>query len=267
MEFLYKTKSVNSRLILMLIIIFASGTVLFAKNSSKETSKNTDKLWQARITSPDRQKDITTTRKINELISKIESLDFEKKTANKDDKKEKQEKEKPIQPEKVRKQQPENAQEGNAETEENKKQENKANEKENYNKKQTEKLIEKIVTKFEDAENPLELAHILLQGGYPEQAGIFYESALSKKQLSPTDKAWVLFQTGNCFEDSNPSKAEKSYKELLIKYKDCEWSKIAESKLEILQLKRENQLDELISKVRELCPAEKENNKLLSKAK
>lgn len=254
---------------LLLIVTAAAGVIISPKAVAEDTSENMQKLWEARITSPAEQNDISTAREINELINKIESLDFGSPKPEKEEEKPEQEKTEKPQPEKTEKEveKADSKQEDNKESDRQKKQKEEASETEQSNKKRISEMVKKIASNPEQTENPLESAEILFRSGYTQQAAVFYEYALNNKELTASDKTWVLFQLGNCFENSDPSKAREFYNNLLIKYKDCQWTEIVQSKLETLRMKEENKLDELLSRSKELNPAENETNKLLSKVK
>jgi hypothetical protein len=268
MNSLQKTKHIR----LLPVIILTTSLVLCAEPIDEETSDNMKKLWEARITSPAEQaeqKNNPSADKINDLINKIESLDFETPSPEKTKEKSEQKK--------SEKQQPDNAetlsktndkQEETTESEQKSKQneqKDKITAEKQQNQERIKKIVKEIASNPKQAENPLELAEILFRSGHTEYAAVFYEYVLNEKDLSSSDKAWVLFQLGNCFEQSAPSKAREYYENLLIKYKDCQWIKTTETKLKTLQMKQENKINDLLSESKELNPAGNDN--LLSKAK
>jgi hypothetical protein len=243
------------------IILILSGVLLNCaglqgkdSDKSSETYENINKTWKARISSWDKSDNDANSAQTEKLIKKIKSLSFENSSAKKDKDSQEPPREKPLEKDKKNEQ---NEEAKNPKTEQNK---------ENDNKK-LEQYLKKITSESESTEHPLEVAEILFNAGYQQQAGVFYETALNKKELAKEDKSWVLFQLGNSFEDCHPAKAREYYQQLLVKYKDSEWSKTADAKLKILKLKQDNSLKTLISKGYKLETDEKDSNEILQELK
>lgn len=81
--------------------------------------------------------------------------------------------------------------------------------------------------------NPSELADILFVSGHLKQAAVFYQQALDLKSPDDTilaeDRAWILFQLGNCLRDTDPSAAIKAYRQLIAEYPDSLWTDLAKA--------------------------------------
>ena len=59
----------------------------------------------------------------------------------------------------------------------------------------------------------------------------FYEEALRRTRAgdaaSDGDRAWILFQLGNCFRETNIAKAQDAYMKLIAEYPDSPWTEMA----------------------------------------
>ncbi len=83
----------------------------------------------------------------------------------------------------------------------------------------------------EKVDNPFELAETLFLSGNVREAAVFYAEALGRTEpndvSSSRDRAWVLFQTGNCLRNTDLPAATKMYTQLLTEYPDSPWAGIA----------------------------------------
>ncbi len=106
-------------------------------------------------------------------------------------------------------------------------------------------LSEQILQIFNDVsgdlsrlENPVELAEILYLGGRLKEAGIVYREALNRIDSEGADafgeKAWILFQLGNCLRDEDPAEARKFYREMISQCPECPWVDLAKAEDELL---------------------------------
>jgi tetratricopeptide (TPR) repeat protein len=88
-------------------------------------------------------------------------------------------------------------------------------------------------------ENPFKLAEILFKNKNLEIAAAFYRTALNRNSqdtlMSANDKAWMLFQIGNCLRDINPTDAQKAYRELIDQYPDSQWVETAKVRNKLIQ--------------------------------
>lgn len=79
--------------------------------------------------------------------------------------------------------------------------------------------------------NPLELGEILFVSGNVKEAAIFYSEALRRRDPNDTgvsgDRAWILFQIGNCLRNDDMPAAAKMYQKLLTEYPNSPWAVLA----------------------------------------
>jgi tetratricopeptide (TPR) repeat protein len=79
--------------------------------------------------------------------------------------------------------------------------------------------------------NPFELAEILFVSENLKEAAVFYSEALKRKDPNDTgesqDRAWILFQIGNCLCNDDMPAAAKMYQQLLTEYPNSPWVALA----------------------------------------
>lgn len=89
----------------------------------------------------------------------------------------------------------------------------------------------------EQLNNPLELAEILFNSHCLKEAAMCYQEAfnrLTADQTEPVRNAdWLLFQTGNCLRNDDPSTAMQMYAQLIAEYPDSPWVDLAKAKNEL----------------------------------
>ncbi len=89
----------------------------------------------------------------------------------------------------------------------------------------------------EELSNPLELAEILFNSQCLEEAAKCYGEALNRltaDQTEPVDNGdWLLFQTGNCLRNADPSTAMQMYGQLIAEYPESPWADLAKAKNEL----------------------------------
>jgi tetratricopeptide (TPR) repeat protein len=79
--------------------------------------------------------------------------------------------------------------------------------------------------------NPFELGETLFASGNLKEAAIFYSQAL--KSTDPNDagvsrdRAWILFQIGNCLRNDDMPAAAKIYQRLITEYPNSPWVDMA----------------------------------------
>ncbi len=113
---------------------------------------------------------------------------------------------------------------------------------------QTLQMLENIsqsATERNQLGNPLELAEILFRSGHLEQAAVFYEQALNRKDPNDVkdpalaqDRAWILFQIGNCLGQvpmyiGMPA-AKKMYRQLIVEYPNSPWTDLAKAREKLI---------------------------------
>jgi len=102
----------------------------------------------------------------------------------------------------------------------------------------TEEMLEKSIQQPQNVKNPLELADLLYNCGRLKEAAVFYQQALDvndTENVMYKDKAWLLFQAGNCLQKIEPEKAVKMYRRLLAEYPDSIWTQPAAAKSHLIE--------------------------------
>ena len=106
--------------------------------------------------------------------------------------------------------------------------------------------------------NPFELAEILFRSGRMVPAGLCYKQALN---IMPTDdpnlgteRAWILFQIGNCLKDEDPNTARESYGELIRTHPDSPWTEIAKVRYGLIEWNQKEKPVELIRQLNRQKP-------------
>lgn len=99
--------------------------------------------------------------------------------------------------------------------------------------------------------NPFELAEILFNANCLKEAAICYQQALKRidtiKPEKNSDKAWILFQIGNCLRKTDMPTALKSYKQLLDEYPASQWADLAKAESNLIDWFIENDPDAIIN--------------------
>ena len=105
----------------------------------------------------------------------------------------------------------------------------------------TERTLQVLRDLSEDPEkvdNPFELAETLFLSGNAKEAAVFYAEALGRTEpndvSSSGDRAWVLFQTGNCLRNTDLPAATKMYTQLLTEYPNSPWADIAKAQAKLI---------------------------------
>ncbi|MHC4692127.1 MAG: tetratricopeptide repeat protein [Planctomycetota bacterium] len=87
-------------------------------------------------------------------------------------------------------------------------------------------------------ENPFELGEVLYFSGRLEEAIIFYQEALNRKDADKSglsrDRAWILFQIGNCLKDYDLKKAQSIYRQLITEHPGSPWVEPAKAREKIV---------------------------------
>lgn len=96
---------------------------------------------------------------------------------------------------------------------------------------ETLQVLRTLAKNPEKLANPLEIGEILFVSGNVKEAVIFYSEAL--KRIAPNDtgvsgdRAWILFQIGNCLRNDDMPAAAKMYQQLLTEYPNSPWVALA----------------------------------------
>ena len=92
-------------------------------------------------------------------------------------------------------------------------------------------MLQALAKNPEKVANPLELGEILFVSGNVKEAAMFYSEALKRKDPNDTgtsrDRAWILFQIGNCLRNDDMPTAAKIYQQLLTEYPNSPWANMA----------------------------------------
>lgn len=204
------------------------------------TNELSRKLWKTDIAVAD-ENDTQNTANLFLAIEKINSLKFEQPQTNQPAKPEPAEIVQPAvvvpKPEKIRPvpAEPVVAVVTDAQIAEN-------------DKKKTADALVGIENRISDVETPYEMAELLFRAGHLNQAAAYYKQTLKSGSCDnrPQDKAWILFQLGNCLKESSPAEAMKIYSRLLSEHPDSTWTKMARQYNELLTLQIQNKPYELI---------------------
>ncbi len=100
--------------------------------------------------------------------------------------------------------------------------------------KQTTDALTKLAQSPKKLQKPESLGQILFQGKAYSEAALCYEEALKRLNIESLagseDKEWLLFQIGNCYPQSDPQKAMRIYKQLILEYPHSLWSELVRVK-------------------------------------
>jgi tetratricopeptide (TPR) repeat protein len=81
--------------------------------------------------------------------------------------------------------------------------------------------------------DPLEMAELLFLSGQAGEAAPFYARALQNISRDDpnydADRAWILFQLGNCLRESDIAKAQEVYMKLVSEYPASPWTELAKA--------------------------------------
>jgi len=97
----------------------------------------------------------------------------------------------------------------------------------------TQKTLDTLRQNPDQVRDPLEMAELLFLSGRAKEATPFYAKAL--ENISPgdpateADRAWVLFQLGNCLRETDTAKAQETYMKLVAEYPTSPWTELAKA--------------------------------------
>ncbi len=98
---------------------------------------------------------------------------------------------------------------------------------------QTLQILVNMTQHPDQMDNPFELAEILFLSGYLEKAAVFYQEALNRTTPGELDlannRAWILFQIGNCLRTDDMLAARKIYRQLIAEYPNSPWTNLAKT--------------------------------------
>jgi hypothetical protein len=120
---------------------------------------------------------------------------------------------------------------------------------------QTLQILANLSQHPDQLHNPLGLADVLFLSGHPKQAAMFYQQALSRigfDNIGPAeDRAWILFQRGNCLRGDDLTNAGKMYRQLITEYPNSPWTDLAKARLNLIDWYQKNEPQALIAKCKE----------------
>jgi TolA-binding protein len=98
---------------------------------------------------------------------------------------------------------------------------------------ETMQVLENLLQHPDRSVNAFELGDILFLSENIEEAAKFYQKALNRKGendvLSASDRAWALFQIGNCLRYGDPPVAKEMYGQMIAGYPDSPWADLAKA--------------------------------------
>jgi len=116
---------------------------------------------------------------------------------------------------------------------------------------ETLQMIEESSRRNQQIKNPLELAEILYLSNNFKKAAELYQMALKQindnTEADAQQKAWILFQLGNCLKHSDKQKAIQFYRKLITQFPDSIWTQTAKSREKITDWYLKAQPEKLIS--------------------
>ncbi len=103
---------------------------------------------------------------------------------------------------------------------------------------QTLQILKNLSQHPDKLNNPFELGETLFLSRYLKEAAIFYQEALKRKSPDDTgsarDRAWILFQIGNCLRNDDLPEAIKIYGQLITEYPNSPWKELADARRTLL---------------------------------
>lgn len=116
---------------------------------------------------------------------------------------------------------------------------------------ETLRMLRQLSKHPEKLDNPFELGETLFLSGNLKEAVMFYQEALKRKSSGDTspdrDRAWVLFQIGNCLWNNDPPTAIKMYGQLITEHPNSPWKDLAEARSKLLNWYQTDEPHKLIA--------------------
>ena len=258
--------------------IFCSSTSPgYAQNSSKQLSTQVNKkqphlliakspttelghkLWQARISSPKDRDPSKSKNELYQIIEKIRSVKFEPQDKSA---------EPLIVVEPAPKTEPDESSSDSNVPQEPKLKKTEAELKSPFNSKrqdekqslarqitsQTLEIFEQLSQQPQQLKNPLELAEILFRNGSLKEAAKCYQEAFNhmtaNEDVRHKEKAWILFQIGNCLRNTDQPAAIEMYRQLIAEYSDSPWADLAKARSRLINWYQQDKPRELVAENR-----------------
>jgi len=119
---------------------------------------------------------------------------------------------------------------------------------------ETLQMLRNLAQNPEKLNNPLELGEILFVSGNVKEASLFYREALKRKDPNDVsvslDRAWILFQIGNCLRNEDLPAAAKMYRQLLTEYPNAPWADLATARSNLIAWYLKDKPVKLIAEVK-----------------
>jgi tetratricopeptide (TPR) repeat protein len=129
---------------------------------------------------------------------------------------------------------------------------------------QTLQMLKKLSQHPEKMDNPFELGEVLFLSTNLKEAAIFYQEALKRTDAndinSAQDRAWILFQIGNCLRNDDLPVAAKMYGQLITEYPDSPWTELAKAQVKLIDWYQKDEPRKLIAEL-EYAPSEQNQNR------
>jgi len=186
----------------------------------------TERLWQSRMAAPDPNEDIETRRALAQLIRQIRSVQFAPRepTPAFDIPTESYEPDEFDAPEPLREEPWKIATEPARVS---------APAVETALPTQTAEALKRLVQNPDRVQDPLELAELLFLSAHRAEAAVLYQKALDRVDMNAAtaheDRAWILFQLGNCLRETDMIRAKDMYVKLIAEYPDSPWTELAKA--------------------------------------
>ena len=98
--------------------------------------------------------------------------------------------------------------------------------------------------------DPLEVAELLFLSGRPAEAARFYRQALARTsptdEASGPDRAWILFQLAHCLRETDMSKSQQTYDQLVSEYPGSPWTELARAQSQLLSWYQKDRPQQLV---------------------
>jgi len=118
-------------------------------------------------------------------------------------------------------------------------------------------ILENPTQKPDQLKNPFELAEVLFLSGHAKKARMFYQEALNRKDPndlgSAQERAWILFQIGNCLRNDDLQSAKNTYRQLISEYPDNLWTDVAKVQEKLIDWNLKDKPDMLIKECEQLA--------------
>jgi tetratricopeptide (TPR) repeat protein len=129
---------------------------------------------------------------------------------------------------------------------------------------QTLQMLKNLSQHPDKLENPFELGEILFLSANLKEAAVFYQEALKRSDpneiSSAQDRAWILFQAGNCLRNDDLPAAAKMYGQLITQYPDSPWTDMAKAQVKLIDWYQKDEPRKLIAEL-EYATSEQGQNK------